>query len=384
MFYCHVDSFSISDNDYQSQRNNVFKLFLQFLSLFYVIPLNLSYNYSYRSLKEHYIMTDYQKQFLDKMQFDTHEQEYRTLYLPTTQNGKGYFISYEKERIYQFVVANYVIPQNFELGFDSNNSFLRLGIIEKGISKYSINGKRMTEFSPSPFIVVENRISVKQIWESGHHYKGTELIIDMDVLKDNLIIEYPELKAFFKLKENFIYYYLPDEVMKIFTLLKDLTLSNTLTPLNLEASILKCLAVIVEEINMPKGNNYINHFNYSVIDIGKERTTRLTQSDVEAINKAQKLLIENIDTPPSIATLSKNLYISEQKLAIGFKKLYGQTIGQYILEQKLVQSAKLLTTTDLSIKEIALKVGYVNASNFSKAFKRKYQKNPLQYRKFQH
>ncbi|MCD4713123.1 MAG: AraC family transcriptional regulator [Clostridiales bacterium] len=329
-------------------------------------------------------MTDYQIKFLDQMRYGAHVQEHRTLYSPTSQNGKGYFISYEGRNIFQFVVANYMIQHDFELDFDSSESYLRLGIIEKGVSKYNFKSKRMTEFSPSPFIVMENSISGKQSWESGHHYKGTELIINMSVLKNELLVNFPELKALFKLKENFIYYYLPDEVMRIFDSLKIQTLSNSLTPLNLEASILKCLVIIVEEINAKSGNNYINHYNYSIIGINKERTARLTQNDVEAINKAHRLIIENIDAPPSIASLSRHMYISEQKLTIGFKKLFGLTIGQYIIDQKLIRAAKYLTTTDLSVHSVALKSGYVNTSNFSKTFRRKYQKSPLQYRKSHH
>jgi AraC-like DNA-binding protein len=329
-------------------------------------------------------MTDYQRLFLEKIRFDIQDHKHRGFYAPSTQENKGYFISYENSTAYQFVVANYMIHHNFELTFDSTDSYLRFGIIEKGVSKYKIKNKKMTEFSPSPFIVMENRISGTQSWESGHHYKGTELIIDMSVLKNTLMVQYPELEAFFSLKENFIYYYLPDEVMRILESLKQLTLSDALSPLTLEASVLKCLAVIVEEIGAPEGNNYINHYNYSVIGMNKERTARLTQNDVVAIKSAQMLVLDHLDNPPSIASISRKLFISEQKLTVGFKKLFGQTIGQYVLDQKLVRSAKLLTTTDLSVHEIALKVGYVNTSNFSKAFKRKYQKSPLQYRKLNH
>jgi YesN/AraC family two-component response regulator len=44
-------------------------------------------------------------------------------------------------------------------------------------------------------------------------------------------------------------------------------------------------------------------------------------------------------------------------------------------------AANLLSTTDLSIENIASKVGYNYSANFSKMFKKIYGKTPLKFRK---
>ena len=329
-------------------------------------------------------MTDYQNLFIKKMGYIPLVQGNRTFFTPNASNGKGYLINYEPNSYYQFVVANYLITENFELDFNSNDKYLRFGIIEKGVSTYKIKGKAMKDFTPSPFIVMENNISGNQSWTSGQHYKGTEFILHMDLLKKNLMKTYPTLKALKKLRENFIYYYLPESIIEQIETLKREALSNSLTHLKLDSTMLTILSTLVENLELETENPFENQYNYSISGYGKGRNVRITQSDVDAIKKIRQEILKSLSNPPTLSELRKKYFIGEQKMTVGFKKLYGQSIGQYMIDQKLLRAAGLLTTTDKPIHDIAIEVGYVNTSNFAKAFKNKYQKSPLQYRKAYH
>lgn len=79
--------------------------------------------------------------------------------------------------------------------------------------------------------------------------------------------------------------------------------------------------------------------------------------------------------------LAKDLCISIRQLSREINLLYkGQTFGEVLTEVRLSHTLELLTTTDKSIGEIALTVGFNSASYFSKVFKRKYHMTPEQYR----
>ena len=75
------------------------------------------------------------------------------------------------------------------------------------------------------------------------------------------------------------------------------------------------------------------------------------------------------------------VFLSEQKLKAGFSRYYHMSIGKYINHMKMTTATNFLSTTDLSIEEIAHKVGYNYSGNFSKMFKKTYGKTPLQFRK---
>ena len=56
-------------------------------------------------------------------------------------------------------------------------------------------------------------------------------------------------------------------------------------------------------------------------------------------------------------------------------------IVDYINEYRLNIATNLLETTDMSIREIAVKVGVNNISYFNKIFKKKFNLTPKEYRK---
>jgi AraC-like DNA-binding protein len=61
-------------------------------------------------------------------------------------------------------------------------------------------------------------------------------------------------------------------------------------------------------------------------------------------------------------------------------KLTGRTTKQLILDRVLLEAARLLRFSDLSIKEIAARLGYSDQFAFSKAFKRRRGEAPLDFR----
>lgn len=83
----------------------------------------------------------------------------------------------------------------------------------------------------------------------------------------------------------------------------------------------------------------------------------------------------------TIADLSKRFCISQTVLKECFKRMYGESIASYSRRMRMEKAAELLLTTDLNILEIAMQVGYVNASKFSRGFRAVMGCNPNEYRR---
>ena len=75
------------------------------------------------------------------------------------------------------------------------------------------------------------------------------------------------------------------------------------------------------------------------------------------------------------------VFLNEQKLKAGFSAKYHMSIRQYTTSVRMTVAENLLSTTDLSIDEIAQKVGYNHSANFIKMFKKVHGKTPLAFRK---
>jgi AraC family transcriptional regulator, transcriptional activator of pobA len=83
---------------------------------------------------------------------------------------------------------------------------------------------------------------------------------------------------------------------------------------------------------------------------------------------------------PTVQFISQELNITPDYLSSMLKSLTGQTTQQHI-HSKLIEKAKVkLSTTTLSISEIAYELGFEHSQSFNKLFKSKTKQTPLEFR----
>lgn len=83
---------------------------------------------------------------------------------------------------------------------------------------------------------------------------------------------------------------------------------------------------------------------------------------------------------PTVQYLAKELNISPSYLSGLLKVLTGQSTQQHIHDKLIGKAKEKLSTTDLSVSEIAYKLGFEHSQSFSKLFKSKTHLSPLQFR----
>ncbi len=83
---------------------------------------------------------------------------------------------------------------------------------------------------------------------------------------------------------------------------------------------------------------------------------------------------------PSVQDIAQNLNLTSDYLSSMLKSLTGQTTQQHI-HHKLIEKAKVkLSTTNLSVSEIAYGLGFGHSQSFSKLFKSKTKQTPMEFR----
>lgn len=83
---------------------------------------------------------------------------------------------------------------------------------------------------------------------------------------------------------------------------------------------------------------------------------------------------------PTVQSVSEQLNVSPNYLSDMLRSITGQTTQQHI-HNKLIDKAKeLLTTTNLSVQEIAYQLGFEYPQSFNKLFKKKTDISPLEFR----
>lgn len=83
---------------------------------------------------------------------------------------------------------------------------------------------------------------------------------------------------------------------------------------------------------------------------------------------------------PSVQYFAEQLFVSANYLNDMLKNLTGQTTQQHIQNYLIEEAKELLTTTSLSVNEIAYQLGFEYPQSFNKLFKNKTQQTPLKFR----
>jgi AraC-like DNA-binding protein len=99
-----------------------------------------------------------------------------------------------------------------------------------------------------------------------------------------------------------------------------------------------------------------------------------------AIAKALSLIHEQPQSPWSVEGLARKVAQSRATFARRFAALVGESPVAYLTRWRMCLATKLLSETELSLEEIAARVGYETAAAFSKAFRRSHGSAPGRFR----
>lgn len=88
---------------------------------------------------------------------------------------------------------------------------------------------------------------------------------------------------------------------------------------------------------------------------------------------------EKNPVPIRVNTFIQNYHISQSKALSLFKKFSGTSVKGYLMNLKIDIAKKLLLQPNISIKDIAYRLSYSEASHFSREFKRLEGITPRQY-----
>ncbi len=104
-----------------------------------------------------------------------------------------------------------------------------------------------------------------------------------------------------------------------------------------------------------------------------------TNSDFSKVVKFKQLLIENVDQNLGIQDYSDRLGISSKHLTKLTKQHTSLTPANLIKELKILEAKRMLSSQNISIKEVAYSLGFDQPTYFTKFFKKEVSVTPKQF-----
>jgi AraC-like DNA-binding protein len=103
-----------------------------------------------------------------------------------------------------------------------------------------------------------------------------------------------------------------------------------------------------------------------------EASPERNQRSIQRVQAIRDQLMASEGKLPTLDELAQQYGRSAKLLNEEFAAEFGQSIHGFIMEYRLEQAHAALAQSDVSIKQLAAKLGYAHVSNFAIAFKRRY------------
>jgi AraC-like DNA-binding protein len=106
----------------------------------------------------------------------------------------------------------------------------------------------------------------------------------------------------------------------------------------------------------------------------------LSARDFDRMYAARDILLDRFTDPPTLPELARRVGTNEFALKQGFRAVFGTSAYALLLAHKLETARRLVVDTQLTIAEVAYRVGYSDPAHLTTAFKKKFGLRPSDLR----
>nr|WP_243269596.1 AraC family transcriptional regulator [Clostridium sp. 1001270J_160509_D11] len=239
-------------------------------------------------------------------------------------------------------------------------------VILEGKMSYEINGERI-EISQGEGLFINSRQLHNGFSDEKQECKFICIVLHPSILCANEWFENKYIKSLLY-KNELEYIILKEEVSwqkRILDLLIDMyqSVDDELIYFKVQQSFFEICEIIFRNKDI-----CVNSHNFNSLKLN-------TLKDM--IGFIQK----NYNKKITLIDIASSGNCCKSKCSAIFKELLKQSPNQYLIDYRLDRSRNLLLSTDKTILEIAIEVGFNSSSYYCEAFRKKYSTSPTQYRK---
>jgi len=238
------------------------------------------------------------------------------------------------------------------------------GKVKYGQQYYDFDDGIMTFFAPKQMFSIEENSSAK--------VEGWMIVFHPDFIQN-----YPLAK---RIKDYGFFSYTNNEALHLSDK-EEIVISGLIENLQQEIEAMidnYTQDVVVSHIDLLL--NYCNRFYNRQFITRKKASTDLSLKFEDLLNAYYQNDDLSVSGLPTVQYFAEKLFVSPHYLNDMLKNLTGQTTQQHIQNQLLEKAKELLSTTELSVSEIAYHLGFEYPQSFSKVFKNKTHQTPLEFR----
>lgn len=121
-----------------------------------------------------------------------------------------------------------------------------------------------------------------------------------------------------------------------------------------------------------KKRNYLSQKAFTILQSTKTQNR---------INEVCQFVHEHANENITVDQVAQKVYLSKSAFCKFFKRVMKVTFSDYVNDIRIANACRLLSSSDLTIKEIALETGFESLTYFNRVFSKKKECTPSEFRK---
>lgn len=276
--------------------------------------------------------------------------------------------------VYQVFPGMELVYNDMHMEYCNKTQIPRPGLLE---INYCREGRCECVFGEHSYCYMSaGNLSLCSLQEKSHtssfptaHYHGITITIDLAGITDEmkrilelLSIDLPRISEFTE-NQDFYMAGANDAVRHIFSELY--TVQDHIKSSYIRIKLLELLLILTE----------------MDFDATKKDYVYYSKAQRDCIRQIHDFIVEHITEHYTIEELAERFEISPTAMKNCFKGIYGVPVYTYFRTYRLQIAEKLLREGQLSVTEIAARIGYINPNKFTSAFHAEYGMTPTEYKK---
>lgn len=240
-----------------------------------------------------------------------------------------------------------------------SHSFYELHLCLNGGASFRTKDDNILTINPGKFILFPPKCSHQLI----------DVTDDFSKLVFGFTLELKESEEYASLKSSF-----NNVPIKVFSASDEL-IQTPAKIIKIIKNHPKCYKLLISEL-----------LSLTIIDVGNTINPQSESTAIKYIDKDTRLdslilyMQDNLSRTLTTEDLASQANLSSKQLNRLMQQTYGMTVSDYFKKERIKKARYLLTHTELSMEQIAHKIGFSDEFSMAKAFKRIEGMSPSKYR----
>lgn len=273
--------------------------------------------------------------------------------------AKGTYKSYSYDGL-QIFIFDTIMQKDLAVENTFTESFLEMSFLIEGEKVIQVVGleQDFLHESQESYLVFLSNIKTTTYFNKTHHLKEVKIRMNNSFIQKH------------QLNEELLFLNLHTLATKNFVQPINHTKQQLISKLLNDNHVGLTKRLLLESITLQLLSEQLNSFS----NAGKPDNLLKKMYEVES------LISSDLSVHYSIQELAKLVGLNDFLIKKEFKRIFGTSVFEYLIDLRMSKSKELLSLTDKPIYEIAELIGYKNPTHYTAAFKRKVGITPKKYR----